>query len=110
MLVRFLRNREAGIAPMLALAALPLFGFAGAAVASAVRTLMQAALYATALMLSKKLKNSPDTPLSSTATTYFNANFVRPEAQNVQVTPPKLKAAPGSRARSRQQPRSRRTS
>jgi Flp pilus assembly protein TadG len=81
MLVRFLRNREAGIAPMLALAALPLFGFAGAAVdfshASAVRTSMQAALDATALKLSKKLKNSPDTPLSSTATIYFNANFVR---------------------------------
>jgi Flp pilus assembly protein TadG len=55
MLLRFLRNRDGGIAPMLALAALPLFGFAGAAVdfghAAAARASMQAALDSTALML-----------------------------------------------------------
>ena len=57
LLRRFLRNRDAGVAPMLALAALPLFGFAGAAIdfsrAASVRTSMQAALDSTALMLSK---------------------------------------------------------
>ena len=57
LLSRFLRNRDAGVAPMLALAALPLFGFVGAAVdfsrAASARTAMQAALDATALMLSK---------------------------------------------------------
>ena len=30
LLSRFLRNRDAGVAPMMALAALPLFGFVGA--------------------------------------------------------------------------------
>ena len=57
LLWRFLGNRDAGVAPMLALAALPLFGFVGAAVdysrAASARTAMQAALDASALMLSK---------------------------------------------------------
>ena len=56
-LSRFLRNRDGGVAPMLALAALPMFGLVGAAVdysrAASARTAMQAALDATALMLSK---------------------------------------------------------
>ena len=58
MLFRFLRSRDGGVAPMLALAALPLFGFVGAAVdfsrAATVRTAMQTALDATALALSKE--------------------------------------------------------
>ena len=86
----FLKNRQGGVAPMLALAAIPLFGFVGAAIdysrASSVRTAMQGTLDATALMLAKTLQMSPNTPLASTATAYFNGNFARPEAQNVQVT------------------------
>ena len=54
----FAGNSDGGAAPMLALAALPLFGFVGAAVdysrAASARTAMQAALDATALMLSKE--------------------------------------------------------
>ena len=57
LLMRFLRNRDGGVAPMLALAALPIMGFVGAAIdfsrAASVRTAMQTALDATALMLSK---------------------------------------------------------
>ncbi|MSP45676.1 MAG: hypothetical protein EXQ83_07385 [Xanthobacteraceae bacterium] len=56
-LSRFLWNRDASVAPMLAMAALPLFGFVGAAVdfsrAASTRTVMQAALDASALMISK---------------------------------------------------------
>jgi hypothetical protein len=48
LLLRFLGNRDAGVAPMMALAALPLFGAVGAAVdysrAASARTAMQAAL------------------------------------------------------------------
>ena len=56
----FAANSHGGAAPMLALAALPLFGFVGAAVdysrAASARTAMQAALDATALMLSKEFQ------------------------------------------------------
>ena len=55
-LKHFLRNREGSVAPMLAIAALPLFGFVGAAVdfsrAATIRSSMQAAVDASALMLS----------------------------------------------------------
>ena len=57
LLARFLRNRKGGVAPMLALAHIPLIGAVGAAVdysrANSTRTAMQAALDSTALMLSK---------------------------------------------------------
>ncbi len=56
-LARFLQDRKASVAPLLALTAIPLLGFVGAAVdyssAAAVRTSMQAALDSSALMVSK---------------------------------------------------------
>ena len=55
--LRFLGNRSGSGAPMFALAALPLLSFVGAAIdfsrAASARTAMQAALDASALMLSK---------------------------------------------------------
>ncbi len=87
---RFIRDRRAGVAPMLALAAIPLIGAVGAAVdysrANSARTAMQAALDATALMLSKDAQSLSTEQLGSKATTYFTALFNRPEASNVQVT------------------------
>ena len=86
LLSRFLRNRDGGVAPMLALAALPLFGFVGAAIdysrAASVRTAMQAALDATALMLSKDaqtLSRRPNLDAEGRATTSTRM-FNRPEA------------------------------
>ena len=87
---RFLGNRDGGVAPMLALAALPLFGFVGAAVdfsrAASVRTAMQGALDASALMLSKDAESLSADALSQKSSEYFNAQFIRPEANGVQVS------------------------
>jgi Flp pilus assembly protein TadG len=87
---RFLQDRKAGVAPMLALASIPLFGLVGAAVdysrANAARTAMQAALDSTALMLSKDAKSMTVGQLQEKAEAYFNTLFVRPEVSNVQVT------------------------
>ena len=87
LLWRFLRNRDAGVAPMMALAALPLFGFVGAAIdysrAASVRTAMQAALDASALMLSKDAQTLTAATLAQKASDDFKAMFNRPEAYNV---------------------------
>jgi Flp pilus assembly protein TadG len=100
LLRRFLRNRDASAAPMLALAALPLLAFVGAAVdytrAASVRTSMQAALDAAALMLSKDAQTLEPTTLNQKAIADFNALFVRPEAYDVQVTPQFSQPAQGN--------------
>jgi len=87
---RFIRNRDGGVAPMLALAAIPIMGFVGAAIdysrANSTRTAMQAALDATALMLSKEAQGLTPDAIGQRANAYFTANFQRPEAHNVQVT------------------------
>ena len=86
----FLRNREAGVAPMLALAALPLFASVGAGIdfgrASSARAAMQSALDATALLLAKDAKNVEATQLSTNAGNYFNANIQNSDLENVQTT------------------------
>lgn len=86
---RFLRNRDGGVAPMLAMAALPMFGLVGAAVdysrAASARTAMQAALDASALMLSKDAQTLNGTDLIQRSTDSFKANFTRPEAHDVAV-------------------------
>jgi Flp pilus assembly protein TadG len=87
---RFVRDRKGGVAPLLALGIIPLVGTVGAAVdysrANLVRTAMQNALDATALMLSKDAQSLPAPQLDAKATSYFNSLFTRPEAGNVQVT------------------------
>lgn len=89
---RFLRDRKASVAPLLALTAIPLFGFVGAAVdysnASSVRVSMQAALDSTALMLSKTAGSINPTQLQSSAQNLFSANFNRPEV----TAPPQVTA------------------
>jgi hypothetical protein len=75
---------------MLALLALPLFGAIGAAIvfgrAASVRSTMQAALDASALILAKSAKNVDANQLNADATKYFNANFQNSELQNLNTT------------------------
>jgi Flp pilus assembly protein TadG len=90
MLIRFLQDRRAGIAPMMGLLALPLMGVVGMAIdfsrANATRSAFQAALDSTALMLSKSASTAGDAGVQAAATSYLNALFVRPEVSNVAVT------------------------
>ncbi len=87
---RFLKDCRAGVAPLLALGAIPLFGSVGAAIdysrANYARAAMQAALDAAAVMLSKEAQQLSDSQLTQKASDYFNANFVHPEVQKVAVT------------------------
>jgi Flp pilus assembly protein TadG len=89
LLARFFKDCKAGVAPLLALGIIPLVGSVGAAVdygrASSVRTAMQAAGDATALMLAKTANALNNTQLQSNASAYFLANFDRPDAKDVQV-------------------------
>ena len=88
--LRFLHDRNGGVAPLLALGIIPLMGAVGAGVdygrANLVRTSMQNALDATALMLSRDAQSLNATQLGEKATNYFNSIFQRPEAGNVQVS------------------------
>jgi Flp pilus assembly protein TadG len=86
----FLRDREGGVAPMFALAIVPVIGLAGAAIdysrGNAARTAMQASLDAAALMLSRDAANMKPEDVTVKAQSYFNAQFNRPEVTNTQVT------------------------
>jgi hypothetical protein len=90
LLRRFARNRDGSLAPMLALSALPLFGFVGAGIdfsrAAAAKTSMQAALDAAALLMAKNAQNVDAGQLATTAGTYFNANFQNTETGSLQPT------------------------
>jgi Flp pilus assembly protein TadG len=87
---QFLRDRKAGIAPILALGLVPMVGLVGASVdysrANAVRTSMQMALDSTALILSKEAQNSASSDLKQVATSYFGANFVHPDVTGLQIS------------------------
>ncbi len=99
-LLRFFRDRAGGAAPLLALGIIPMVGAVGAAVdysrANLVRTSMQNALDATALMLSKDAQGLSGPQLDQKASSYFNAMFQRPEASNVQIAPQLTSPQPGS--------------
>ena len=89
MFTRFFRNRDGGVAPFLAITAIPLMGITGAAVdytrASSARTAMQSALDATALNLSKTAQGLDPAQIQGQAQQVFNALFVRPEVENVSI-------------------------
>lgn len=100
LLRRFLRNSDGGTGPLLALAALPLFGFCGAAIdfgrAATVRTAMQTAVDATALMLSKEAQNLDDAAIETKAKNYFKALFIQPAAIGADVTAHKTSPQQGN--------------
>jgi Flp pilus assembly protein TadG len=78
---RFCRESRGSVLPMFAITVIPMIGIVGAAIdfsrAGAVRTEMQGALDATALMLSKEPAGQSNTQLSEKADTYFKAMFNR---------------------------------
>jgi Flp pilus assembly protein TadG len=86
---RFVADRRGGVAPIFALAIIPIIGLVGAAVdysrGNAARTAMQAALDATALMLSRDAAGMDPSQVSAKATSFFNAQFSRSEVTNVQA-------------------------
>jgi Flp pilus assembly protein TadG len=90
LLARFWKNRRGGVAPMLALSAIPLMGAVGAAVdysrANAARAAFQASLDSTALTLSKTAATTAPADLQSSATNIFNAIFKRNDTSNVAIT------------------------
>ena len=82
--------RGGNVAITFALATLPILGFVGAAVdysrANMVKAAMQTSLDSTALMLAKEAATDTADQLQQNALKYFTAVFVKPEAQNIQVT------------------------
>jgi Flp pilus assembly protein TadG len=88
--LRIFRDRKGGVAPLLALSAIPLFGAAGAGLdysrANFARTAMQSAADAAVIMLAKETQQNSGGQPGQNASAYFNANFARPDVQNVQVT------------------------
>lgn len=86
---RFFADQSGGVAPIFALAIVPIIGLAGAAVdysrASAARASMYAALDATGLMLSRDAATLTPAQISAKATDIFNAEFNRTDVTGVQV-------------------------
>src|SRR4051812_9992823 len=91
LLQRFLQDRRGAVAPMFALAIVPIFGLVGMAVdysrANSVKASLQAALDATSLAMAKAAPTLTQTQLQTQTTAYFQALFIRPEAKNIVVTP-----------------------
>ena len=91
MLARFLKNTRGGVAPLMAVTAIPILAAVGMAVdytnANAARTAFQVALDATALMLSKDAATDTNPALQTAATNTFNSLFSRSDVTNVAVTP-----------------------
>ncbi|MGE3145100.1 MAG: pilus assembly protein TadG-related protein [Pseudorhodoplanes sp.] len=87
----FCGARGGNVTVTFALATLPMVAFVGAAVdysrSNSARAAMQAALDAAALSLSKEANGLNTAQLNSKALSYFLANFNRPDAKNVMVTP-----------------------
>ena len=77
MFSRFLRDRRGGVAPMFAIAIIPVLGLTGAAIdysrAASVRTGMQAAIDATALAMAKLAPTLTQSELQQKTSDYFNA-------------------------------------
>jgi Flp pilus assembly protein TadG len=86
---RFAGNCDAGVAPMLAMLALPLFGMVGAGIdygrAASARASMQAALDATALMLAKTAASSTAEQIQTSAKSVFEANYHNLDGPNPAV-------------------------
>jgi len=90
-LPRFLKDSRGGVAPMFALAIIPVIGLTGAAVdysrANSVRAGLQSAIDATALAMAKLAPTLTQAQLQTQTTAYFQAMFNHPEARNVTITP-----------------------
>jgi Flp pilus assembly protein TadG len=91
MLTRFLKNARGGVAPLMAVVAVPLIGAVGMTVdysrVNAARAALQVALDSTALMMSKDAPTKTDAERQTEATKTFSALFNRPEVTDATVTP-----------------------
>lgn len=100
MLARFLSNTRGGVAPLMAVVAVPVLAVVGMAVdytrANAARTAFQVSLDATALKLSKDAANVDGTVLQTQATDTFNALYKHPEVNNITVPPAYTSGIDGS--------------
>jgi len=90
-LSRFRTDRRGNVAPIFAIAMLPIVALTGTAIdysrANAARTEMQAALDATALTMSKEAVGLTQEQLNTKATQYFTASFANLDAKNMTVVP-----------------------
>jgi hypothetical protein len=92
-MLAFLNDRRGGVAPLLALAALPIMGTVGAAIdysrANSARAAMQAAADSTALIIARNMAKQPAGDAVSQASAYFAASFHRSDVQiaAIGVTP-----------------------
>jgi Flp pilus assembly protein TadG len=90
-LQRFGRAERGNVMITFALATIPMIGFVGAAVdysrGNAAKASMQAAVDATALMLSKDVASLSSSAMNTKATSIFSALLNRPDVANVIVTP-----------------------
>jgi Flp pilus assembly protein TadG len=87
---RFHRDRRANVAPIFALALIPVVSLTGSAVdysrANSIKAAMQAAADATALNLVQNAASIPSGDVSETATNIFKTAFTRTDANNLVVT------------------------
>jgi len=87
--LHFLADRRASIAPIFAFSLVPAMGMIGAAVdytrASNVRSAMQAALDSTTLAMAQSAPAMNEAALKTAASNFFNAQFHRSDAKNVQL-------------------------
>ena len=85
-LFRFCKDRRGGVAPMFAIAVIPVFGLVGAAVdysrANSIRAGMQSAIDATSLAMAKLAPTLTENELKTKSDDYFRAMFNHPEAKN----------------------------
>ena len=91
MLARFLTNARGGVAPLMAVIAVPVMAAVGIAVdytrINSARTAFQVALDATALMMSKNAATETDAQRQTEATNTFNSLFSRSEVTDINVAP-----------------------
>src|SRR6266850_4339871 len=89
-LTRFCRDRRANVAPIFALALIPVLSLTGSAVdysrANNIKTAMQAAADATALNLVQNAASIPSGDVSDAASNVFKAVFTRPDAKGLQIS------------------------
>jgi len=90
-LFRFMKDRRGGVAPMFALAIIPVFGLVGAAVdysrGNSIRAGMQSALDATALAMAKIAPGLTEAELKQKSNDYFKSMFNHPDAKNLDIKP-----------------------
>jgi len=84
-------DKRGGVAPMFALAIIPVIGLVGAAVdysrANAIKASMQAALDGTALAMAKLAPTLTTSQLQTQTNAYFQALFTKADAKNLVITP-----------------------